>query len=69
MTDLRLTAQEWAIACEVCTNKQLIALDLWRRGAGSKRIALVLGIDPSTARAHVKAGRKRIGDELEKQAA
>lgn len=65
MTDLRLTANEWATAREVCTQKQITALDLWRRGAGSKRISLVMGIDPSTARAHVKAGRRRLTDALE----
>lgn len=65
MTDLRLTAHEWATARTVCTQKQILALDLWRRGAGSKRISLVMGIDPSTARAHVKAARRRLTDALE----
>lgn len=65
MTSLRLTDHEWLTAKTVCTDKQILALDLWRRGAGSKRISLVMGIDPSTARAHVKAGRKRMTEALE----
>lgn len=69
MTDLRLTAHEWATAKTVCTAKQLTALDLWRRGAGSKRISLVMGIDPSTARAHLRAATKRLNEALETQTA
>lgn len=69
MTDLRLTTHEWNIARNVCTDKQILALDLWRRGAGSKRISLVMHIDPSTARQHVRSGRKRLADALEHQAA
>lgn len=65
MTPLRLTDREWATAQHVCTAKQILALDLWRRGAGSKRISLIMGIDPSTARAHVKAAKKRMTDALE----
>jgi len=64
-----ISPEEWAIAKKVCTAKQLAALDLWRRGAGWKRIATVLAIDPSTARAHVRAGRRRIVAALESAAA
>lgn len=69
MTDLRLTDHEWAVARQACTARQITALDLWRRGAGSKRISLVMGIDPSTAREHVRRGLKRLSDTLESQAA
>lgn len=69
MTDLRLTTHEWAVALEVCTERQQLALNLWQRGAGWKRIGLLMDIDPSTAREHVKRGRKRIELALERQAA
>jgi DNA-binding CsgD family transcriptional regulator len=51
-----LTAAEWKLAKTVCTQKQLAVLDLWRKGAGRRRIALVLGIDETTAREHVRRG-------------
>lgn len=69
MTDLRLTAHEWATARQVCTQKQQLALDLWRRGASWKRIGVLMDIDRSTAREHVKRGYKRIQLHLEQQAA
>lgn len=69
MTDLRLTAHEWATAQAVCTEKQILALDLWRRGAGYRRLGQLLDIDESTARQHVKRGYKRIQMALETQAA
>ena len=62
---MRLTPEEWAIAREICTPKQLEALDLWRRGAGYKRIATLLGVDPTSARARVAAGLRRVVDWLE----
>lgn len=66
---MRLSQLEWETARRVCTDKQIAALDLWRRGAGKNRIGLVLGIDSATAREHVKRGLKRVTDELERQAA
>lgn len=69
MTDVRLTAHEWDVAQTVCTKKQRLALDLWRRGAGYRRIGQLLDIDESTARQHVKRGYKRMQIELERQAA
>lgn len=62
---VKLTAAEWEIAKRVCSPRQLTALDLWRRGAGSRRIGVVLGIDRSTAREHVKRALEKITDELE----
>lgn len=69
MTSLRLTDREWATAKDVCTERQVLALDLWRRGAGYRRIGDLLDIDESTARQHVKRGRRRLELELERQAA
>lgn len=51
-----MTAAEWTLAKKVCTKKQLAALDLWRHGAGRRRIGLALGIEESTAREHVRRG-------------
>ena len=65
---MKLSAEEWSVAREVCTPKQVAALDLWRRGAGKKRIGLVLGIDESTAEQHVRRGLARLGKELERRA-
>jgi len=69
VTGLRLTDHEWETARQVCTDKQILALDLWRRGAGYRRIGQLLDIDESTARQHIKRGRKRLELELEQQAA
>lgn len=66
---MRLTEVEWELAQQVCTRRQLDALGLWRRGAGWKRIALTLGIDPSTAKGHVRAARKRVDEALLESAA
>lgn len=69
MTSLRLTDHEWATAQQACTQKQILALDLWRRGASWKRIGTLMDIDRTTAREHVQRGYKRIQLHLEKQAA
>lgn len=69
MTPLRLTDREWATANQVCTERQVLALDLWRRGASWKRIGLLMDIDRTTAREHVQRGYKRIQLQLETQAA
>lgn len=61
---VRLTDAEWALAKQVCTEKQLAALELWRLGAGARRMATLLGVDPSTARARVRAGLRRITDAV-----
>lgn len=45
-----MTPHEWQTAQHVCTPLELQALDWWRRGAGYKRIALILGISRSAAR-------------------
>jgi DNA-binding CsgD family transcriptional regulator len=66
---VRLSEHEWATAKQVCTPRQVQALDLWRRGAGKKRIGLILGIDETTARQHVQRGLARLGRALEQPAA
>lgn len=58
-----MSPEEWDVARRVCTEKQLRALDLWRRGWGARRVAHHLGIDVSSARARIAAGRRRIYDE------
>jgi DNA-binding CsgD family transcriptional regulator len=59
---VRLTADEWATAQHVCTPKQLAALDLWRRGAGYRRISHILGKDPGTVRDHIQRATTRIAN-------
>lgn len=66
---MRLTQTEWQIAKQVCTPRQLAALDIWRRGAGAKRIALILDIDESTAAQHIRRAHRRIARALEETAA
>jgi DNA-binding CsgD family transcriptional regulator len=66
---VKLSAEEWRVAREVCTPRQLQVLDLWRRGAGKKRIGLVLGIHPSTAAEHVRAGLDNVAKRLEEASA
>jgi len=47
------------LAERVCTRKELEALKLWDAGAGYRRVALMLGISPSSARDRiVRAVRK-----------
>jgi len=57
---MRLTPDEWDVARRVCTPEQLEALDWWRRGAGYKRIGVVLGLGRDTARGRVERGLGRI---------
>lgn len=59
-----ISPEEWLVAIEVCTQKQVAALDLWRRGYGARRIATHLDIDVSSARYRVKAARKLVRLEL-----
>lgn len=61
-----MSAYDWQVALTVCTPRQLQALNLWRRGWGSRRIAKQLDLDVSTARHHVLAGRRRVEQELER---
>lgn len=58
-----ISQTEWEIARQVCTQKQLVALEMWRRGWGARRVARHLQIDVSSARARINSGRKRIYDE------
>lgn len=47
-----LNPETKAVAEELLTDRQLEVFKLWMAGAGHKRIALMLGISPSTARTH-----------------
>lgn len=48
----------------VCTQRQIECLQLLAQGLGARRIGLVLGIDESTARSHLKAGRRNVQREV-----
>jgi DNA-binding CsgD family transcriptional regulator len=47
-----------------CTKRQIECLRLHAQGLGYRRIGLVLEIDESTARHHLKAGRVAIKREV-----
>lgn len=66
---MRLTAHEWQTARATCTDRQLEALDLWRRGWGYRSIATTLDIHPTTARGHVEAALHKLGLTLREFAA
>jgi DNA-binding CsgD family transcriptional regulator len=55
-----LSHDDWTLAKQVCTKRQLQALDWARHGAGRHRIGLMLGIDPASARDLVKAGMRKL---------
>lgn len=59
-----LLTDEWDEVLASCTARQVQCLDLWRRHYGYKRIGLVLGLHPSTAKAHVEAGLRNIGHSI-----
>lgn len=61
---MRITETEWLIAQRVCTPRQVQILNYARRGWGARPISDALELDPSTVRAHLKAGRKNIDREL-----
>lgn len=61
----RLTPQQMHNLEHVCTQQQLHALRLWNRHLGYKRIAFILHIHPSTAKAHIEAGLRKIGLTIE----
>lgn len=52
------------LARGVLTPRQYEALRLAHEGYGSKRIALMLGIDPSSARERVRVGARKLRREL-----
>lgn len=57
---MRLTAGEWQVAQTTCTAKQLEALELYRRGAGRRRISVALGISETAVRDRLSAAALRI---------
>lgn len=68
-TKLRMSDEEWLVAKEVCTPRQLAAMHHRRQGMSWRRIGRVMGLDPKTVRDHVEAGSKRLEAELEERAA
>jgi len=48
----------------VCTPRQIDCLRLKAQNVGNRRIGLVLGIDESTVRHHLEAGRRAIQREV-----
>jgi DNA-binding CsgD family transcriptional regulator len=65
MKPTRMTPGQWEEAKRECTAAQIAALELWNIGFGYKRISLVLGIDPSSAKARIRAGLAKLGLEIE----
>lgn len=61
---MRLSNHEWQTAQHICTPAELDALDWWRRGAGYKRISLILGISRSAARDRIDRARNKLGRHL-----
>jgi len=59
-----LLISEWPEVLGSCTQRQIDCLDLWRRHYGYKRIGLVLGIHPTTAKAHIEAGLQNVGQSI-----
>lgn len=57
------------IAEKTLTRKQLDVFKLWCAGAGTARIAGMLGIAEATARAHKRRALQKIKLELEKKEA
>jgi len=50
-----------AVAARVCTDRQLEALVLRVQGYGYKRLSLVMGISPTTARDLVRRAEDAVG--------
>jgi DNA-binding CsgD family transcriptional regulator len=53
----------------VLTTKQLDVFKLWCAGAGTARIAIMLGIAEPTARAHLTRAKQKINERMERDAA
>lgn len=67
--DRRVIVQAADEALARLTERQRAVLSLTERGAGTQRIAELLGIDQSTVRGHLEAGKRALRRELEKMAA
>lgn len=57
------------VAERVLTRKQLDVFKLSCAGAGTARIAIMLDISPSTARAHLRRAEQKVKIELERKEA
>ena len=53
----------------VLTRKQLDVFKLWCAGAGTARIAIILGIAEPTARAHLTRAKQKLNEHMTKEAA
>lgn len=67
ITSHRLSETEWLVAQRVCTDKQIHALDYWRRGWGYRSISVQLDINPSSAKSRIDSARRNIGRALEQE--
>lgn len=57
----------WAIAIDVCSERQLEVIRWRHRGASWRRIAAVMSLSPTTVRDHFRAGSDRIIAELDRR--
>lgn len=62
---MNLSDDEWAVAKQVCTARQLTAMQYRRQGVSWRRIGRLMGLDPKTVRDHVEAGSRRLEQALE----
>lgn len=61
-----MTADYWAVAREVCTEKQLRVLELReRRGMSLYAIGHALDLSPSTVRGHLRDATRKVRRALE----
>lgn len=63
------TTRYWATANQVCTPKEIEALQLREHGLGARRTALILGISRGTVRSRLERADQRITEALTKQEA
>ena len=66
-TDEPTFDEVWAVALEVCSDRQLEVIRWRYRGASWRQIATVLGLTHTTVRDHFQAGCDRIIVELDRR--
>jgi DNA-binding CsgD family transcriptional regulator len=64
-----VSEREWLVAQQVCTDRQLHVLRLYRQGMPKRAIARLLQIGPATVRDHLDAAARRIERSFEDTAA
>lgn len=61
---MKLSPLEWETAKRVCTERQIEAIDLWRRGHSARQIGRLLEIDERTVRDRLERAQRRIANAL-----